>query len=85
MKENLSDIFIRIAGTGQRREASEKKRWKLPTIFSMLVITLEYSTIDTKMSYLEANWGSGQEMFSRPHHIVLAKEAAAQGILLFGC
>lgn len=51
----------------------------------MLVTTLKHSAIDTKMSYSEVNWGNCQEMFSRPHHIVLAKEAAAQGILLFGC
>lgn len=37
------------------------------------------------MGHSEVNWGNCQEMFSRPHNIVLAKEVAVQGIILFGC
>lgn len=37
------------------------------------------------MQHSEVNWGNCLEMFSMPHDIILAKEAAIQGIVLFGC
>lgn len=73
-----------VAGTGQRRKVSEKRGRSFLQFPKCFVTTLKHSTINTKMGYSEVDQGNYQEMLSRSYHMVLAKEAAAQGIL-FGC